>query len=524
MHKRSGSLSAPIEEVSPPIEEVNGAGPGDFDDKELVLAFKRGEDGSYQAIYSRYLPRVQGICRGMLDHAHDAEEAQQETFMRVFTSLPNFNGRYQLGAWVSRIATNVCLDHIRSTSRKPADSTDQIELVGLSNESGDRPEEVFFRADERQRVRSVLARLAPTHRAALALREFEGMSYAEIAVALRMTEPQVKALIHRARRSFKKQWAHGLAFLLPWRLLARLRRFSHHYDAPPQLADAAASTANLASSCSAVLHQCGAFVTDKAAGAFTALIVGTAAVGVVVSPAPQARPEKRDAVEIVRAEPQRDARRVPASKEKGRSKPKKTKRTEQAPAAAEPQPESEPTPPAEEEPQESPESVPPTEKGGTAQPPVTQPPVTSTPPPLYTYFGWDRGQPIPRAQATSQSTKLDCAARTLNHRVDTLISDGAFSYRAVFEFIAAPVNSRVGFTVWKDNVEYRYSSWGDAPTVVWSESGSQTRLEITGEYGALHGSDTEKGNLPASGHFDAMLTLDCTALSVVTESAVFTAE
>lgn len=486
------------------------------EDKELVLAFKRGEDGSYQAIYERYSPRVQGICRRLLKQTHDAEEAQQETFMKIFTGLPHFNGRYQLGAWVGKIATNVCLDHIRSKWRRPVDSTDQTDLIDISDGSADGPEDAFMKGDERQRVREVLTGLAPTHRAALALREFEGMSYSDIGVALGMSEPQVKALIHRARKSFKKQWGSGFAFLLPWRLIARIRRFSSHYDAPSQLTDAAASTANFASSCSAALQQCGAFVTDKAAGAFTALIVGTAAVGVAVAPAPQARPERRVPVEIVRREPQRDAQRAPAPKEKAQSN-KKT--TEPAPAAAEPQPQREPAPPTEEEPQESSESVPPTEKGGTAQPPVT-----SAPAPLYTYFGWDRGQPIPRAQATGQSTKLDCAARTLNHRVETLISDGAFSYRAVFEFVVAPANPRVGFTLWKDNVEYRYASWGNAPTTSWSSSGSQTYLEITGEYGALYGSDTKNGNLPSSGHFDATLTLDCAARSVVTESGVFTAE
>lgn len=208
------------------------------EDKELVLAFKRGEDGSYQAIYERYSPRVSGICRRMLNQSQDAEEAQQETFMRVYTSLPKFNGRYQLGAWVSRIATNVCLDHIRSKGRKPADCASHEMLVDLSaaaDENG--PEEELLRSDERQKVREVLATLSPTHRAALALREFEGMSYDDIAVALNMTEPQVKALIHRARRAFKKQWAPGLAALLPWRLISKVRRFSSHYDAPPQISE-----------------------------------------------------------------------------------------------------------------------------------------------------------------------------------------------------------------------------------------------------------------------------------------------
>ena len=73
----------------------------------------------YDEIYSRYSARVRSICRRMLGNSADAEEATQETFLRSYKALHRFNGQYQLSAWLSRIASNICVDHLRQRSRHP---------------------------------------------------------------------------------------------------------------------------------------------------------------------------------------------------------------------------------------------------------------------------------------------------------------------------------------------------------------------------------------------------------------------
>ena len=88
-------------------------------EKELVLAFQSGQGDAYARIYQRYLPVVGSICRRMLKDLDDAEEATQETMLRVLQGLGQFNGRYLLQAWVARIATNVCLDVLRARARHP---------------------------------------------------------------------------------------------------------------------------------------------------------------------------------------------------------------------------------------------------------------------------------------------------------------------------------------------------------------------------------------------------------------------
>ena len=98
-----------------------------------------------------------------------------------------------------------------------------LELEPCTAPSGD-PEDLSIRRSEGRRVRKVLASMPPLHRAALVLRDFEGLSYAEISVALQLSDSQVKALIHRARQRFKRSWTStGLASWLPWRVVQRMR-------------------------------------------------------------------------------------------------------------------------------------------------------------------------------------------------------------------------------------------------------------------------------------------------------------
>src|SRR5918999_3003934 len=139
-------------------------------DRELVLAFQAGEDDAFDHLYQRHHARVTGVCRRMLGNVNDAEEAAQETFLRAFEALHRFNGRFQVGPWLARIATNVCVDHLRSRGRAhlvalPADGAE------LSIEEG--PESLITRRDPR--LRRAIRDLQPTHARALLMRTLEGL-------------------------------------------------------------------------------------------------------------------------------------------------------------------------------------------------------------------------------------------------------------------------------------------------------------------------------------------------------------
>jgi RNA polymerase sigma-70 factor (ECF subfamily) len=169
-------------------------GARDKEDKELVLAFQGGEKSAYDALYRRHARRVGAICLRILNNRDDAEEATQETFLRAYEALSRFNGEYRVGAWLNRIATNVCLDGLRRRANSPqalaSDPPDGLPTPEAVAERGG-----FSRAMER---------LPPRHASVIRLRAVEDLTYHEMAERLEMSPSQVKSLLFRARASLRR--------------------------------------------------------------------------------------------------------------------------------------------------------------------------------------------------------------------------------------------------------------------------------------------------------------------------------
>jgi RNA polymerase sigma-70 factor (ECF subfamily) len=171
-------------------------------DRELVRAFQEGRTGAYDEIYRLYSPRVRRVCARMLKNPQDVDEATQETFLKAYQALGRFNGQYQLGAWLSRIASNVCLDQIRARSRSAGQVALSDEHEGAGTERG--PEDIVV--GDHPRIHEAIEGIQPLHAQALKLRALGGLSHREMAGELHMTPAQVKALLHRARSSFRRAW------------------------------------------------------------------------------------------------------------------------------------------------------------------------------------------------------------------------------------------------------------------------------------------------------------------------------
>ena len=171
-------------------------------DRDLVVAFQQGGTDAYDEIFRLYSTRVRRVCARMLKNPQDIDEATQETFLKAYQALGRFNGQYQLGAWLSRIASNVCLDQIRSRSRSAGQVTLSEEHEAAGTERG--PEDIVV--GNNPRIHEAIAEIQPLHAQALKLRALGGLSHREMAGELHMTPAQVKALLHRARSSFRRAW------------------------------------------------------------------------------------------------------------------------------------------------------------------------------------------------------------------------------------------------------------------------------------------------------------------------------
>jgi RNA polymerase sigma-70 factor, ECF subfamily len=265
------------------------------DDKALVLAFQSGEVAAYSDIFLKYRALAAQICYRILQDREEADEAVQETMLRVYRGLPRFNGRYQLQAWVARIATNVSLDMVRARARRPQRgpalhdiSDEHVARVGFPGEDAS---EVVERVLDQEEVHSILEAIPDHHREALMLREFEGRSHEEIGDALGVSPQQAKALIHRAKKSFRRAWGeedrHGIAvlapiFLAPFRLPGLLRKLIQPAHDAMTSATATVQQAAVQVTAAPAAVQTAMSAADKVtAAALTVIVAGTLSVGAV---------------------------------------------------------------------------------------------------------------------------------------------------------------------------------------------------------------------------------------------------
>lgn len=137
---------------------------------------------------------VEGLCRGLLRDRAEAEDAAQQTFLSAHRALLNGSEPREPAAWLAAIARNECLARVRKRMREPLPA----ELDGAAASAGDPLSAVIERADLDAVWRAV-SELPKQQRKALLLREFGGLGYDELAVALGVSTPAVESLLFRAR-------------------------------------------------------------------------------------------------------------------------------------------------------------------------------------------------------------------------------------------------------------------------------------------------------------------------------------
>lgn len=171
----------------------------------IVRKVLQGDVNAFEKLVTEYERAVYAIAQRMTGNAEDAADMTQETFIKAYNSLSSFRGDSKFSVWLYRIANNVCLDFLRSRSRRPT--------VSLSTEDDDGEETQLDIADEsqspelllesaltRDAVRRGLDSLPPDYKQILLLREIQGLSYEEIAAALGIESGTVKSRIFRARK------------------------------------------------------------------------------------------------------------------------------------------------------------------------------------------------------------------------------------------------------------------------------------------------------------------------------------
>ena len=179
---------------------------GNYTDEQLAARTLAGDRGAFRALVDRNYTTVYRLCRSVLHHSEDAEDATQEVFLRAYHSLGQFHGRGSFHGWLRRLTVNYCLNRLQTVDARRARSEYSLDSLGesISGSREDDPEDRIIRREESSRIQEELNNLPPKQRAAMGLRLLEGMSYEEIASTLGVPVNSVRSWLHRGRERMKE--------------------------------------------------------------------------------------------------------------------------------------------------------------------------------------------------------------------------------------------------------------------------------------------------------------------------------
>ncbi len=175
-------------------------------DQLLVERARRGDRGAFDLLVLKYQQKILKLIMRYVRDQTEALDVSQEAFVKAYRALPAFRGESAFYTWLYRIAINTAKNHLVSMQRKPV----EYELDAQESDSAERsphlreedsPEGLAMQEELRQAIERALAELPEELRTAILLREIEGLSYEEIAVAMDCPVGTVRSRIFRARET-----------------------------------------------------------------------------------------------------------------------------------------------------------------------------------------------------------------------------------------------------------------------------------------------------------------------------------
>jgi RNA polymerase sigma-70 factor (ECF subfamily) len=182
--------------------------PAANEDSSLVQETLEGNQLSFQLLIERYQERIFGLVRHYTTKTVEVEDIVQDTFIKAFRKLSTFQHQSSFSTWLYRIAVNTSLDFLKRAGRNPVQAVEDPEMLSPSIESGQAqvilpPDSKMEREEIARVTHEVLDELPEIFRTVLVLREFEDLSYQEMADLLGISIGTVESRLFRARARFK---------------------------------------------------------------------------------------------------------------------------------------------------------------------------------------------------------------------------------------------------------------------------------------------------------------------------------
>lgn len=179
-------------------------------DKQLVVRVQKGDKRAFDMLVLKYQYKVHAIVSRYIKDFDEVNDVVQEAFIKAYRALGNFRGESQFYTWLYRIAVNTAKNYLVARNRRPPVNdvdVDEAELYGGSDhlKDVDSPENLLFRDELEKVVDDAIQDLPEDLRTALTLREFEGLSYEDIATIMECPVGTVRSRIFRAREAIDQQ-------------------------------------------------------------------------------------------------------------------------------------------------------------------------------------------------------------------------------------------------------------------------------------------------------------------------------
>lgn len=177
-------------------------------DETLVEIFNTGTRDAFVELVTRYQGRIVNFIYRTVGDIERSEDLAQESFLRAFRKADSFDSRYRFSTWLYTIARNLASNELRDRSRRPAAYTIEDEdwatagRVVDNNDSASQtdPERALLNKEMKASLEKALRKLSDEHRMALILKEYDGLTYGEIADILDTSAGTVKSWVYRAKR------------------------------------------------------------------------------------------------------------------------------------------------------------------------------------------------------------------------------------------------------------------------------------------------------------------------------------
>ena len=167
-------------------------------DEELVEACQAGESSAFDLLVTRWEDKIRGACYRLLGSEEEARDAAQEAFLKAYRALPGFKREARFSSWLYQIAVNLCRDRLRRRKGRTLVSLEALEEVGpVIASRGPGTQDLVEQIDLRRAVRRAIAALPEEQREVVILKEYQGLTFLEIAQTLELPISTVKTRLYR---------------------------------------------------------------------------------------------------------------------------------------------------------------------------------------------------------------------------------------------------------------------------------------------------------------------------------------